>query len=98
MGCGASTPQHVVAAAASTASTPREGCFIGPGFVGLKLANVLDYNHDTKIFEFGLPDGQSLNLPVCACILLKGKAADGQDAHDRPRCQQPTLIGVRRWR
>ena len=76
MGCGASAP----VAAASTATAAREGCFIGPGSVGLKLANVLDYNHDTKIFEFGLPDGQSLNLPVCACILLKGRAADGQDA------------------
>ena len=46
----------------------------------LKLAGVVDYNHDTKIFEFGLPEGQGLNLPVCACILLKGKTADGEDA------------------
>ena len=30
--------------------------------------------------EFGLPDGQSLNLPVCACILMKGKDAEGADA------------------
>lgn len=58
----------------------QEGCFIGPEFSPLELVATLDYNHDSKIFEFGLPDGQSLNLPVCACILMKGKTADGEDA------------------
>merc|ERR1712142_894512 len=27
--------------------------------------------HDTSIFEFGLPSGTSLGLPVCACLLMK---------------------------
>lgn len=88
MGCGASAPTAVGAASTAAsgrgASTAGAGagasCFIGPEFAPLKLANVVDYNHDTKIFEFDLPEGQSLNLPVCACILLKGKSADGEDA------------------
>ena len=84
MGCGASTPTApgVTSTAAGRAASSAAGasCFIGPEFAPLKLANVVDYNHDTKIFEFGLPEGQSLNLPVCACILLKGKSADGEDA------------------
>ena len=33
-----------------------------------------------SVQEFGLPEGQSLNLPVCACILLKGKDAEGADS------------------
>jgi cytochrome-b5 reductase len=56
------------------------GCFIGADFAPLELVAVVDYNHDSKIFEFGLSEGQSLNLPVCACILMKGKTADGEDA------------------
>lgn len=37
-------------------------------------------SNDSKIFEFGLPEGQSLNLPTCACILASpGKDAKGED-------------------
>ena len=72
-------------AAESAPATKRQktepaGCLIGPDFAPLKLAAVIDYNHDSKIFEFALPEGQSLNLPVCACILMKGKDAEGKDA------------------
>ena len=35
------------------------------------LIGVTPYNHDCSIFEFGLEPGQSLNLPVCACVLLE---------------------------
>lgn len=72
-------PDEPAAPAAKRQKT-QEGCFIGEDFSPLELVSVLDYNHDSKIFEFGLPDGQSLNLPVCACILMKGKTADGEDA------------------
>lgn len=63
----------------STGAAPA-GCFIGADFQPLKLTGVVPYNHDSKVFEFGLPEGQSLNLPVCACILLKGKTTEGEDA------------------
>jgi cytochrome-b5 reductase len=55
-------------------------CSIGVDFAPFKLTAIVPHSHDSKIFEFGLPEDQSLNLPVCACILLKGKTADGEDA------------------
>ena len=44
--------------------------------------NKREVSHDTTIYGFGLPEKQSLNLPVCACLLLKapGCGADGADA------------------
>jgi hypothetical protein len=33
------------------------------------------YNHDSKILTFGLPEDVSLDLPVCACVLLRGYSA-----------------------
>ena len=91
MGCGASAPAGAAPAGAATVAAPGAalstaagsadgGCFISAVFAPLKLTGVLPYNHDSKVFEFGLPEGQSLNLPVCACILLKGKTAEGEDA------------------
>jgi cytochrome-b5 reductase len=68
------------APAAKRQRTEDSSCFIGADFVPLELTGVVDYNHDSKIFEFGLPEGQSLNLPVCACILMKGKTSTGEDA------------------
>ena len=31
----------------------------------------MDVNHDSTKYAFGLPTGTSLDLPACACILLK---------------------------
>ena len=35
-----------------------------------------------QIFEFGLPEGQSLNLPAVACVLMNapGQGKDGSDS------------------
>jgi cytochrome-b5 reductase len=57
-----------------------QACFLGEEFTKLKLSAIKPYNHDSKVFQFGLPEGKSLNLPVCACILMKGKTVDGEDA------------------
>ena len=76
----ADSPKADDAEPAAKRQKTQEGCFIGAEFSPFELVATLDYNHDSKIFEFGLPDGQSLNLPVCACILMKGKTADGEDA------------------
>ena len=80
----AEAPTAEAAAAAPSAKRQKiqeqQACAIGPEFTTLKLAGITDYNHDSKIFEFALPEGRSLALPVCACILLKGKGADGADA------------------
>ena len=75
--------RKAAAAAAEQPAAKRQktlACSIGEDFAPLKLTAIVGYSHDSKIFEFGLPEGQSLNLPVCACILLKGRTADGEDA------------------
>ena len=41
-------------------------------FHEVPLIQIKQYNHDTKLLTFGLPEGVSLDLPVCACILLRG--------------------------
>ena len=55
-------------------------CFFPTEFHDAPLVAVKEYNHDTKIFTFGLPAGVSLDLPVCACILVKGANQDGEPA------------------
>jgi cytochrome-b5 reductase len=55
-------------------------CFFPTSWLAVPLISATTYNHDTKIFEFGLPAGRSLDLPVCACLLLRaGVDADGED-------------------
>ena len=49
-------------------------CFFPTSWLAVPLISATTYNHDTKIFEFGLPAGRSLDLPVCACLLLGGGA------------------------
>ena len=53
-------------------------CWLPTEFVDLPLVNIISVNHDTNIFEFGLPEGESLCLPVCACLLMKTTAANGE--------------------
>jgi cytochrome-b5 reductase len=53
-------------------------CFFPTEFYEVPLIATRQYNHDTKVFSFGLPDGVSLDLPVCACILLKGANEAGE--------------------
>ena len=48
------------------------------------------YNHDSVTFTFGLPEGASLALPVCACLLLRGYAGADADAEVAVRPYTPT--------
>lgn len=66
-------------------TTPLEyasSCFIPTTWLPLPLLARKSVNHDTSVLEFGLPEGQSLDLPACACILLRapGRGAGGEDA------------------
>ena len=63
---------------ASPDSTPPDDglerastCYFPTVFVGVPLIAKSEYNHNATLYTFGLPDGRALNLPVCACILLK---------------------------
>ena len=46
----------------------------------IPLVDRKKYNHDSTVFSFGLPAGKSLNLPVCACVLVRGKNSSGEVA------------------
>ena len=56
-------------------------CYFPTSWLAVPLLSKREHNHDSTIYTFGLPEGQSLALPVCACILLKapgrGRKADG---------------------
>ena len=66
----------------STTAEYASSCFLPTEWHALPLLGKREVSHDTTIYDIGLPAGQSLNLPVCACILLKapGCAPDGGDA------------------
>jgi len=46
-------------------------CYLPTSWLELPLVAKREYNHDSTVYSFGLPEGQSLNLPVCACLLLR---------------------------
>jgi len=69
-------------------------CYIPTSWLALPLIGKDEYNHDSTIYKFGLPEGQSLNLPVCACILLKApgkgrKEGGGKDDFDGSDAVRP---------
>merc|ERR1712078_15576 len=55
-------------------------CVIPTDWAEVPLVGRRKYNHDSTVFSFGLPAGKSLNLPVCACVLVRGKNASGEVA------------------
>ena len=67
----------------STASASLEyasSCCLPTSWVELPLLTVRQHNHDSTIFRFGLPEGRnSLDLPVCACLLLRAPGATPED-------------------
>ena len=66
----------------ASATEYASSCYIPTDWLGLQLLAKRDVSHDTTIYDIGLPEGQSLELPVCACILLKapGCGPEGADA------------------
>jgi len=66
----------------ASATEYASSCYIPTDWLGLPLLAKRDVSHDTTIYDIGLPEGQSLELPVCACILLKapGCGPEGADA------------------
>ena len=54
-------------------------CYIPTSWLALPLLSRREYNHDSTVFTFGLPEGQSLSLPVCACVLLRAPGKGRKD-------------------
>jgi hypothetical protein len=78
---------------ASTMPPPLEyasSCILPTDWQPLPLLARRDVSHDAAVYDFGLPAGKSLDLPVCACLLMRApdRAPDGSDAI-RP-CEHPT--------
>lgn len=76
-----------VSEAVAEAEVPKlqyaSSCAIPDSWMGLKLLKKSAYNHDSKIYDFALPDGfETLALPTCGCLLVMapGKSRDGSDA------------------
>jgi len=72
-------------------------CFLPTTWLGLPLVGKTEYNYDSTLYSFGLPADKSLNLPVCACLLLRapgrgrkeGGGADDFDGTDAVRPYTP---------
>ena len=78
----------------STAPERCSSCFIPVDWMALPLVGRREYNHDSTVYSFGLPEGQSLALPVCACILMKApgkgrKEGGGKDDFDGSDAVRP---------
>ena len=54
-------------------------CVIPTSWLALPLLAKREYNHNSTIYTFGLPDNKSLSLPVCACLLLKAPGKGRKD-------------------
>ena len=65
-------------------------CIVPTEWAEAPLIAKSQYNHDSVTFTFGLPEGASLALPVCACLLLRGYAGAGADAEVAVRPYTPT--------
>lgn len=83
MGCVASKKTG------ATALEYASKCYVPTTWIELPLVAVIPYNDDSKIFEFGLPDTTSLELPTCACLLV---ALPHNDAEGNPIVRPYTPI------
>ena len=69
-------------------------CFLPTTWMELPLVEKREVNHDSTVYAFGLPEGQSLQLPVCACILMLApgrgrKEGGGKDDFDGTDAVRP---------
>ena len=90
LGCAGSLVQH------PSSLTYASGCYLPNEWLELPLVARREVSHDATCYSFGLPPTQSLNLPVCACLLLKApgrgrgpKGADDWDGSDAVRPYTP---------
>lgn len=66
---------------------PTKPAFVGgdQGFLSLKLAEVIDVNHNTKRFRFELPEKDMVpGLPIASAVLTKYKGENDAKATLRP--------------
>lgn len=69
-------------------------CFFPDTWYEVPLMAKREYNHDSTVYTFELPEGKSLSLPVCACILMRAmgrgrKEGGGKDDWDGSDAVRP---------
>mmetsp|Transcript_7128 Transcript_7128/g.15586 ORF Transcript_7128/g.15586 Transcript_7128/m.15586 type:complete len:275 (+) Transcript_7128:2-826(+) len=72
-------------------------CFLPTTWMELPLIGKVEVTYDSTLYTFELPEGKSLNLPVCACILMlapgrgrkEGGGKDDWDGSDAVRPYTP---------
>lgn len=62
---------HAARQCSAAALEHASSCYLPTSWMELPLVAKREHNHDSTVYSFGLPEGQSLNLPVCACLLLR---------------------------
>jgi len=67
-----SSASRVATCASIPALEYASRCFLPTTWMELPLVRKQAVTPDSTLYDFGLPEGQSLNLPVCACLLLRG--------------------------
>jgi len=50
----------------------------------LEIAQIMQLNHNTKVFRFQLPEGTTLSLPIASYILIKAPTKEGEQELIRP--------------
>ena len=69
------------------------GCYLPNEWIELPMITRREMSHDATLYGFGLPPTRSLDLPVCACLLLKAPAGarkgKGKDDGDVVRPYTP---------
>jgi len=55
----------------SAALEYASSCYLPTSWLDLPLVAKQEHSHDSTLYSFGLPEGQALNLPTCACLLLR---------------------------
>jgi len=73
--------------------TYASGCYVPEQWLELPLVTRRELTHNTTVYGFGLPKKQSLNLPVCACLLVRapgrGRGSKGKDDWDGSDAVRP---------
>jgi hypothetical protein len=73
-------------------------CFFPTEFHKVPLIAEREYNYDSKILTFGLPEGVSLDLPVCSCLLVQVSTFVCACKSVRIGLVLPSCVGVRALR
>ncbi|ORX92399.1 putative NADH-cytochrome b5 reductase [Basidiobolus meristosporus CBS 931.73] len=68
----------------SSSTEPKKFALDPSQFIDFKLLEVEEINHNTKLFRFELPEGETLGMSVASCVITKVPKAGGKGVIIRP--------------